>query len=151
MLKLRLDNIPAPKKKSQPVTCRPAWYKATEDEKYCYTMVLNDKLSNLLVPDSLNCSDVHCSDITHSQERDGLMIDIISQLIETSFENIPLSMNGKTVHDEYHFSPQIRISNIFEISILHEYEYEFIRDIEFGPNTNMNIFVHAQYSNIRIF
>ena len=95
MLKLRLDNIPAPKKKSQPVTCRPAWYKAKEDEKYCYTMVLNDKLSNLLVPDSLNCSDVHCSDVTHSQERDGLMIDIISQLIETSFENIPLSMNGK--------------------------------------------------------
>ena len=52
-----------------------------------------------------------------------------------------------------HFSPQIWISNIFGISILYEYDYEFIRDIEFGPNTNMNIFVHAQYSNIlvRIF
>ena len=57
----------------------------------------------------------------------------------------------EAVRDEYHFPPQIRISNIFEISILHEYEYKYIRDIEFGPNTNMNIFVHAQYSNIRIF
>ena len=55
----------------------------------------------------------------------------------------------KAVRDEYHFSPRIRISNIFEISILHEYEYEYIRDIEFGPNTNMNIYLFIP--NIRIF
>ena len=55
------------------------------------------------------------------------------------------------MRDEYHFSPRIRISNIFEKSILYEYEYEYIRDIELSPNTNMNIFAHAQYSNIRIF
>ena len=55
------------------------------------------------------------------------------------------------MRDEYHFSPRIRISNIFEISILHEYEYEYIRNIKFDPNTNMNIFVEAEYPNIRIF
>ena len=60
-------------------------------------------------------------------------------------------MRYKSVRDEYHFSRRIRISNIFEISILDEYEYEYIRDIKFGPNTNTNIFVQAKYSNIRIF
>ena len=61
------------------------------------------------------------------------------------------SLEGITVRDEYHFSPQIRISNIFEISILNEYEYEYIRDIKFDSNTNTNIFVQAKYSNFRIF
>ena len=56
-----------------------------------------------------------------------------------------------TVRDEYPFLPRIRISNIFEISILNEYEYEYIWNIKFDPNTNTNIFVEAKYSNIRIF
>ena len=59
--------------------------------------------------------------------------------------------DNKAVRDEYPFLPRIRISNIFEISILNEYEYEYIWNIKFDPNTNTNIFVEAKYSNIRIF
>ena len=39
----------------------------------------------------LNCADSFCEDVSHSEERDGLVLDILSAVIETSHSCIPLS------------------------------------------------------------
>ena len=98
-----------------------------------------------------------CQEARQNAKQSKKQKSVYSELIATVEKEISeaeascVRIVSDSVRDEYHFPPRIRISNIFEISILHEYEYKYIRDIEFGPNTNMNIFVHAQYSNIRIF
>ena len=62
-------------------------------------MDLQAKLSQLAVPDSLHCSDVHCSDPAHSEQRDGFVIDMMSSVIESCHANIPMS-GGKKYHPD---------------------------------------------------
>ena len=66
-----------------------------QDNKDNYTTVLHNKLSNLVTPDSLNCQDPHCQDPQHKTERDSYVLDIMSAIIETSHETVPLSGGKK--------------------------------------------------------
>ena len=91
MIKLNLGNIPSRKAehtKSKPR--RPAWYKAGELEKEAFKNQLEARLEALETPNCLNCMNPSCKDDTHSEERDGHMMDIMGALIECSHENIPM-------------------------------------------------------------
>ena len=63
---------------------------------------MHDKLSSFTLPVSLFCSDPKCQDFNHSADRDSLMLDIISSIIETSYECIPVSGKKQTVKPDCH-------------------------------------------------
>ena len=66
MLKLNLGNIPVQRKQNPPkVMKRPAWYKATTEDILEYTRTLHDKVSDLPIPPSSSCRNVHCEDESH--------------------------------------------------------------------------------------
>ena len=92
MLKLNLGALPScPKSKPVKNTSRPAWYKASQEDKNLYTEELDRKLSSLGSPDSLTCSNPLCTNAEHSRERDSFVLDLMSTVIETSHATIPMS------------------------------------------------------------
>ena len=94
VLKLDLGKIPAKKIATAAPPKRPAWYKADQEAIDQYTGYLHHKLSVLQVPDSLFCSNPKCQDPSHSDERDSMVIDIMSTVIEASHQHIPV-IGGK--------------------------------------------------------
>ena len=95
-MKLDLGKIPARKIVSHVTPKRPAWYKAEQEDKDKFTDSVRDKLSTLQVPASIMCSNPHCQDATHTAERDSLVIDIMSAVIESSHKFIPMSGGKRT-------------------------------------------------------
>ena len=98
MMKLRLPQV-ATSHYNQPgmkIPRRPAWYKASQDDKDQYTSLLEDKLARLEIPASIGCSDVTCQDKQHTHDRDQLVLDILCSAIETSYESIPMSNGART-------------------------------------------------------
>ena len=97
MMKIKLPEVSA--RVNQPEVPRlrkPAWYKATQHDKDQYTLALDHKLKQLVIPHSMNCSDVTCQCQFHTEERDSHVLDILCALIETSYEYIPLSSRTKS-------------------------------------------------------
>ena len=64
-------------------------------DKMEYTHVLSEKLGQIYPPESLECSDLHCDHHGHSFERDQYVLDILCNMIETTYECIPLSAKPK--------------------------------------------------------
>ena len=91
MLKLKLGSIPARKISSNYSVRKPQWYKAEQDDIDQFTHEVYNKLAAIDAPKSLWCNDPNCNRADHSQERDSFLIDIMSAVIECSYENIPLS------------------------------------------------------------
>ena len=52
---------------------------------------LHDKLSELPLPETLQCCDVLCQDPGHSHDRDSHVLDVMTRVIETSYQDIPVS------------------------------------------------------------
>ena len=48
-----------------------------------------------MVPETLLCENVHCENEQHCLDRDSLVLDIMSSVIETSHNTIPMSQGGK--------------------------------------------------------
>ena len=64
MIKICIENTSSRVNKSDiPRTRRPAWLKATEVVKDEFTCMLELQLEQLVLPCSLLCSDVHCTNI----------------------------------------------------------------------------------------
>ena len=98
MIKIDVGNIPA-KARTTSSTARPrkpAWAKATTDDKLEYTVLLGESLEQLTLPGSLLCADVHCKSDLHNKERDSFVLDIMSSVIECSHACIPLSKRVPT-------------------------------------------------------
>ena len=105
MIRLALPAIQArPPRPAAPKTRRPAWYKSTEEQRAKYTSMLDIKLQALSIP-VLECKDVHCECLNHSIERDNLVIDILSSIIETSYVYIPLTGSSKSRPPSVHPLP----------------------------------------------
>ena len=100
MLKLNLGSLPVQSKTSTKSTRRPAWYKAEQSHMDEFTRSVDDKLSSLQVPETLRCSDPHCQDRHHTQERDNFVLDVMCSVIETSHQCIPMSGGRKTSKPE---------------------------------------------------
>ena len=90
MLKLNLGSLPVLRRVQTSSPRRPAWYKAEQLHRDNFTSSVMDKLSQLDVPDSLLCSNPMCKDSHHMVERDNLVIDVMSAVIESSLESIPM-------------------------------------------------------------
>ena len=97
MMKLNIGNrrSACPKKIKGEKVRRPAWYKATEDEKNEYTSLLEEKLAHIIPPASLDCSDVTCEHGEHSADRDRHVLDVMCAIMEASLECIPLSSTAR--------------------------------------------------------
>ena len=96
MIKLKIGAIPLkPDRREEPKARRPAWYKATTEDINEYTEVLDEHLGNLMYPESLFCTDVHCTDQQHRQDRDGHVLDVLTSLVESSFCAVPLSKTSR--------------------------------------------------------
>ena len=97
MIKIDVGSIQARSKTTEiSRSRRPAWVKATEENKSAYTVLLEEKLGDLELPGSILCADVHCSNESHSHDRDTFLLDIMSSVIECSHACIPLSKGGKS-------------------------------------------------------
>ena len=70
---------------------KPAWYKASAEDKIQYTSLLEDKLNTLTIPDSLSCKDVNCKVEEHSSECNGHVLDVMCAIMEASHACIPLT------------------------------------------------------------
>ena len=97
MMKLNIGNLRSacPKRIKGEKVRRPAWYKATEDEKNEYTSLLEEKLAHIIPPASLDCSDVTCEHGEHSADRDRHVLDVMCAIMEASHECIPLSSTAR--------------------------------------------------------
>ena len=79
---------------------RPAWYKATQVETDLYRSVLTEKLDLINIPDSIHCCDISCKNINHIEDRDRFLLDLMSCLIEASYQCIPLTAkHGNKIGD----------------------------------------------------
>ena len=69
------------------------WYNKgiQSEDKLAFTCELNERLCKIEVPGSLHCENVHCTSADHDVERDSVVLDILTQVIETSHTTIPMS------------------------------------------------------------
>ena len=99
ILKLKVGDIPVKSEERVKRQKKPAWYKASQENKEQFTVDLEERLSSLLRPDTLQCMDSNCKDVSHSQERDSHVLDILISVIESSHTCIPISGGGKLSND----------------------------------------------------
>ena len=90
MVKFDLGSLPAAGKSAAARPRRPAWYKATEQQQQLYKCDLSRRLDEVRVPACMGCTDLHCGDRGHTEERDGLVLDIMGAVIESSHATIPM-------------------------------------------------------------
>ena len=94
LLSLRLGELPRRQAVAQPRPPRmPAWGRATEEELADYTAALHQRLLAVRCPASmLHCRDPLCADPAHSQARDGVVLEILLSIVETSYTcSLPLT------------------------------------------------------------
>ena len=90
MLKIQLEDMPT-RDKVQPEIVKvrkPAWYKASQEDKNMYTVLLDKKLG-VLQPD------INCQLEEHTRDRDRYVLDVLCAIMESSHQSIPLSSSGK--------------------------------------------------------
>jgi hypothetical protein len=90
---LRLGELPRRQAAAQPPPRRmPAWDRATPEELLSYTVALHQRLQAVRCPGSMvHCWDPLCSDTTHSEARDGVVLDILMSMVECSYTSLPLT------------------------------------------------------------
>ena len=76
--KVPIKNLPQPR--------RPAWLKASENDKHLYTTLLEEKLQNISEPKELTCTNVKCKCEKHNEARDKFVLDIMTAAIESSHQ-----------------------------------------------------------------
>ena len=91
ILKLNIAGIPVKSQVQHSPPRKPDWYKATEQDIMKYTLDLHNRLSALEQPQCLHCTDSFCTIGSHSEDRDGHVLDILSAVVEASHACIPLS------------------------------------------------------------
>ena len=96
---MKVGDIPVKSEERVKRQKKPAWYKASQENKEQFTVDLEERLFSLLRPDSRQCMDPNCKDVSHSQERDSHVLDILISVIESSHKCIPLSGGGKLSND----------------------------------------------------
>ena len=88
-VKLQLGALPLRKAAKTWLPRKACWSKATINEVDTYTAALQSELLNLGMPQSIWCADPHCTDTTHCQERDTLVLDILDCIVRTGHSTIP--------------------------------------------------------------
>ena len=94
LLSLRLGEMTRRQAAAQPPPPRmPAWGRATEEEVAGYTAALHQRLQAVQCPGSLvHCRDPLCTDPSHAQARDNMVLEILLSMVETSYTcSLPLT------------------------------------------------------------
>ena len=89
-LTLNLGALPPRARVCRSAPRRPAWSRATEVEIDNFTTDMQARLENISQPETLNCQDPLCSDTKHSENRDSFMLDILMNLVESSYTTLPM-------------------------------------------------------------
>ena len=89
-VRLKLGELPVrPSPRRRWVPKKPSWSKASNDEVHDYTARLETKLLGLQVPGTGMCTDLHCRNHEHCQDRDDLLLDILDLIVKTSHTSLP--------------------------------------------------------------
>ena len=88
-VKLKVGAIPLKKRVCASSQKKPSWSRASQTQIDAYTAALQEKLQAVQVPPSLHCQNVHCQDISHTEERDSLVLDMLCAIVETSYTALP--------------------------------------------------------------
>ena len=78
-------NLPSVKRK-------PCWDKASQGEKEIFKTSLNDRLEQLVIPESVSaCKDVHCRDANHQNDVDNYIIEVLNCIDKEAMQSLPVS------------------------------------------------------------
>ena len=93
LLSLKLGDLSRQPTATQPPPRRtPAWDSATTEEKAAYTEQLHHKLQTVHCPESmLYCRDPLCEAASHTEDRDGAVLDVLLAVVETAYTSLPLT------------------------------------------------------------
>ena len=74
---------------------KPSWKRADSEEKLKFRALLEDRVSSLIVPESLSsCRDVHCQDPSHIKDLDNFTLDLLETMQDVAEESLPLPGSG---------------------------------------------------------
>ena len=94
IIKVKIETLPAPVRTDKSKFRKPAWNKANEDQHSQFTRTVAEKVDKLVRPHSFDCMDPECKDQLHSEDRDGLLLDLLGCVIESSHEILPMVGGG---------------------------------------------------------
>ena len=96
LLSLQLGELPRRQAATQPPPPRmPAWGRATEEEVVGYTAALHQRLQAVQCPGSLvHCRDPLCTDPSHSQARDSVVLEILLAMLHQLHLRAPAHRAG---------------------------------------------------------
>ena len=63
--------------------------RASTEDVGAYTADLESKLLSLQLPVSVWCADPHCTDSTHCEDRDGLVLDMLDAVVKACHTSLP--------------------------------------------------------------
>ena len=72
----------------------PLWKKASITDKINYKSSLLNNLNNIIPPNcAFTCSNVHCSDVSHKNNIDNYLLEILYAIDKSCIDTLPLSKN----------------------------------------------------------
>ena len=88
-----VDSIPveASAKDSPEANSKPSWKRASKEQKDNFPIILNEKLSNISIPEEVkNCRNVKCRDTNHSDKADEFVCKILDCVELSAAEALPI-------------------------------------------------------------
>ena len=70
---------------------RPNWKQAEKEDTNDFSQTLHEQLLKILLTQSIQCTNILCKDPNHAHERDNHAVEVLINMIETSYDCIPLT------------------------------------------------------------
>ena len=77
----------------------PSWKKATDDDKNTYNQVLAEKLSQVAIPECINCQDVHCTGDDHREQLEVYCTSVL-EAVDTAAKDCLPATGGNVRKDD---------------------------------------------------
>ena len=75
---------------------RPSWKRSNQEQKSDYRDLLETQLGSLAVPESLHCSNVHCTDTHHKEALDSFTLEVLEAVQNAAEDTLTISQPGAT-------------------------------------------------------
>ena len=75
-------------------TKRTSWAKASEEAKAGYSETVANKLTNLLIPECISCTNLHCNDQDHVHQIENYTLDVLEAVEAAARETLPTVGGG---------------------------------------------------------
>ena len=75
---------------------RPSWKRSNQEQKSDYRDLLETQLGSLTVPESLHCSNVHCTDTHHKEALDSFTLEVLEAVQNAAEDTLTISQPGAT-------------------------------------------------------